>query len=210
MCGPTPQIGKPSRPCEDWNMQMQKTLPVIAALLLTMGCLSGSSDQGMVVTSAAPAVHVGEQLALTAEPLEDISQEPEWEMEETYGGGFLNSRGLHVTYVAPVSAGRYHAILRASRADGSRLKVTAEIIVLPSPQIEPSQARVVSGGTLFFSVRMKGLPRNTVTWSVEEPNGGSISKEGVYEAPLLAGTYHVKATSTLDAEAIAVATVQVE
>ena len=191
-------------------MQMQKTLPAIAALLVTMGCLSGSSDQGMMVTPTAPAVHVGEQLALKAEPLEDISQEPEWEMEETYGGGFLNSRGFQVTYVAPVSAGRYHVVLRASRADGSRLKVTEEILVLPSPQIEPSQALVAPGGTLFFSVRMKGLPRNTVTWSVAEPNGGSVSKEGVYEAPMGPGTYHVKATSTLDTEAVAVATVQVE
>ena len=191
-------------------MQMQKTLPVIAALLVMLGCLSGSGDQGMVVSPSAPAVRVGEQLALTAEPLEDIAQEPEWEIEETYGGGFLNSRGLHVTYVAPVSAGRYHAILRASRADGSSIKVVEEILVLPSPLIEPSQTRVQPGGTQSFSVRMKGLPRNTVTWSIEEPNGGSVSDEGVYKAPASPGTYHVKAASTLDPEAIAVATVQVE
>ncbi len=189
---------------------MQKTIPAITVLMVTMGCLSGSSDQGMAVNPSAPVVHVGEQLALTAEPLEDISQEPEWEIEETYGGGFLNSRGFHVTYVAPVSAGRYHVTLRASRADGTRLKVVEEILVLPSPLIEPSQGRVAPGGTLPFSVRMKGLPRNTVTWSVEEPNGGSVTEEGVYKAPMNTGTYHVKATSTLDAEVIAVATVQVE
>jgi hypothetical protein len=191
-------------------MQMQKFLPVLAALLPMLGCLSGSSEQGLAVNPPAPAVRVGEQLALTAEPLEDISQEPEWEIEETYGGGFLKSQGFQVTYVAPVSAGRYHLILRASRADGSRLKVVEEITVLPSPQIEPSQGRVATGGTLAFSVHMKGLPRNTVVWSVEEANGGSVSEEGIYKAPTTAGTYHVKATSTLDAEAIARAAVQVD
>jgi hypothetical protein len=191
-------------------MWMPKTIPAILALLITVGCLSGSSDQGVAVTPSAPAVRIGEQLALTAEPLEDISQEPEWEVEETYGGGFLQSRGFHVTYVAPVSAGRYHLIVRVSRADGSKLKVVEEIIVLPAPQIEPAQARVAPGGTQSFAVRMKGLPRNTVTWSIEEANGGSVSEEGVYKAPLTAGTYHVKATSTLDPDALAVAAVQVE
>ena len=83
-------------------------------------------------------------------------------------------------------------------------------MVLPSPQIEPSQARVATDGALTFSARMKGLPRNTVTWSIEESKGGSMSVEGVYKAPASPGTYHVKATSTLDPEAIAVATVQVE
>lgn len=184
--------------------------PAILALLFTVGCLSGSGDQGMVVNSSAPAVRVGEQMVLTAEPLEEISQEPEWELEEAHGGGFLNSRGFQVTYIAPVSAGRYHLVLRASRPDGSRIKVVEEVLVVPSPQIEPSQARVAPGGTLTFSARMKGLPRNTVTWSIEESGGGSVSEEGVYRAPLGGGTYHVRAVSTLDADAVAVATVQVE
>jgi len=187
-------------------------LPFLAACLgiLTLGCLSGSSDQGMVVNPSAPAVRVGEQLALTAEPLEDLAQEPEWEVQETYGGGFLQSRGFHVTYVAPVSAGTYHLVLRASRADGSRLKVVQELLVLPFPQMEPAQARVAPGGTLAFTVRMKGLPRNTALWSVEEPNGGSVSEDGLYQAPPVSGTYHVRATSTLDPEAFAVGTVLVE
>jgi hypothetical protein len=194
-----------------WGMHVPKLLlPVACLSLLTLGCLSGSSDQGLAVTPAAPAVRVGEQLALVAEPLEDLSQEPEWEVQETYGGGFLNSRGLQVTYVAPVSAGKYHLILRAGRADGSRLKVLQEILVLPLAQVEPSQARVAPGGTQAFVARMKGLPRNTVLWSVEEAQGGAVSEDGLYKAPQAPGTFHVKATSTLDPEAIAVATVVVE
>ena len=85
--------------------------------------------------------------------------------------------------MAPVSAGKYHLVLRASRADGSSLKVVQEILVLPFPQVEPSQARVAPGGTLAFAARMKGLPRNTVVWSVEETHGGSVSEDGLYKAP---------------------------
>jgi hypothetical protein len=191
-------------------MQMRNTILATMPLLALLGCLSGSSDQGLVVNPPSPAVRVGEQLVLTAEPLEDLAEEPAWELEEPYGGGFLNSSGFRVTYVAPVSAGSYHLILRAGRADGSRFKVVQEIVVLPSPQLEPAQGRVAPGGTLSFAARMKGLPRNTVTWSVEEPGGGSVSEAGVYTAPLAAGTFHVKATSTLDAGAVAVAVVQVE
>lgn len=190
---------------------MPKNVFLVSCLAaLTLGCLSGSSDQGMVVTPSAAAVRVGEQLALVAEPLEDLSQEPEWEVEEAYGGGFLQSHGFQVTYVAPVSAGTYHLVLRANRADGSRLKVVQEIVVLPFPQVEPAQARVVPGGTQAFTARMKGLPRNTVHWSVEESQGGTVSEDGVYHAPAASGTYHVRATSTLDSDIFAVATVQVE
>lgn len=183
-------------------------LPCLTAL--SLGCVSGASDQGIAVSPASPSVHVGEQVTLTAEPFEDIAQEPEWELEETHGGGFLQSRGFHVTYVAPVSAGRYHLVLRATRPDGSRIKAVEEIQVLPSPQIEPAQTRLAPGGEVLFSVRMKGLPRNTVTWSVEESNGGAVNEEGLYQAPMNTGTYHVAATSTLDSSAVAVATVVVE
>lgn len=172
--------------------------------------MSNASDQGLAVSPSSPAVRVGEQASLTATPLEDITREPEWEIEEPHGGGFLNSRGFQVTYVAPVSAGRYHLILRATRPDGSHVKSVEEIRVLPDPQIDPIQARVAPGGSLAFTARMKGLPRNTVTWKVEEAGGGTIGEDGSYRAPQTPGTYHVTATSTLDREAVAMASVVVE
>jgi hypothetical protein len=180
----------------------------LAALLA--GCTSGPPDQGLALSPQSPSVRVGEQVALTAEPLEDLSKEPEWEIQETDGGGFLNSRGFHVTYVAPVSAGRYHLVLRTERPDGSRIKVVQEIQVLPLPQIQPDQTSVPLGGIVAFSVRMKGLPKNTATWSVDEPSGGTVDENGLYQAPMQAGTYHVKAVSTLDTEASALATVVVQ
>jgi len=191
-------------------MRWLKTIGAHLPLLALVGCLPGSGDQGLAVDPPSPAVGVGEQLVLTAEPLEDLSQEPEWEVEEVYGGGFLNSKGFRVTYVAPLGAGLYHLVLRAGRADGSPLKVVQEIRVMPIPQMEPSEGKVAPGGTRTFTVRMKGLAKDDATWSVEEPDGGSVSGGGVYRAPAKPGTYHVRATSVLDPGAAAVAVVKVE
>ena len=193
-------------------MIRNRLLPTLAAaaLLASAGCLSGSGDQGFAVTTSAQAIHVGEQVPLRAEAQEDIAQEPAWELEELHGGGFLNSRGFQVTYVAPQSAGRYHLVVRAVRPDGTPIKQVTELVVLPSPQVEPAQARTAPGGTVAFTARMKGLPRNTVTWSVDEAGGGTIGEDGLYQAPAGQGTFHVRATSTLDRETSATATVQVE
>jgi len=157
-----------------------------------------------------PAVRVGEQMVLNAEPLEDLAQPPEWEVQEPSGGGFLNSRGMRTTYIAPVSAGRYTLVLRSTRPDGSKIKSTQVIRVLPLIQIEPSQIRLAPRGTTTFNVRIKGLPKTSVTWSLEESEGGNISSDGTYTAPAHAGLYHVVATSTQDSDAVAIATVQVE
>ena len=157
-----------------------------------------------------PVVHVGEQVVLTARPLEDLNQEPEWEIKEAYGGGFLNTRGLRTTYIAPASAGRFTLVLRSVAADGSPIKSTQVIRVLPYFQVEPAQVRLAPGGTAAFTVRVKGLPKNTVTWSLEESDAGSIAADGSYTAPGHPGLFHVIATSTLDPDAIAMASVQVD
>jgi hypothetical protein len=164
----------------------------------------------MAVDPPMPAVHVGEQMVLTVRPLEDLSKEPEWEVYEPYGGAFLNSRGLRTTYVAPPSAGRFTLILRSASADGSPVKSTQVIRVLPVIQVDPSQVHLSPGGTATFAVRIKGLPRSTVNWSLEEADGGTITSDGSYTAPGHSGRFHVIATSTLDPDAIAVASVQVD
>jgi hypothetical protein len=179
-------------------------------LIVLLSCTSGSDNEGLVVDPPEPAVRVGEQLTLTAQPLEDLSQEPEWEIKEPYGGGFLNTQGLRTTYVAPVSAGRYTIIVRSVRADGSRVKTSRIIHVLPIVQVEPSQIHLSSGASTVFTVRIKGITRNSVHWSVEESDGGSISAEGLYQAPGQSGTFHVVATSAADPDVRAIAVVQVD
>ncbi len=180
-----------------------------SAAFLGVGCSSGIAD-GLTIKPAIPVVQIGESLTINAQPLEDLAGEPEWEIQELHGGGFTQSRGFAVTYVAPPSAGTYHLIARAPRPDGSRMKQIVEIRVLADPQIEPSNTTLGPGGSRTFTARMRGLPRNTVIWAVEEPEGGTISSDGQYVAPTRPGTYHVTATSTLDPNACAIATVRVD
>jgi len=183
---------------------------VLALLLTALGCASGNPNEGLLVTPSVPAVRVGEPLPISTQPLEELSSEPEWEIQELHGGGFTQSRGFSITYVAPPSAGIYHLVVRANRPGGPRLKQVVEVRVLADPRIEPSTTALSPGGTRTFGVRMRGLARNTVTWSVEEVEGGTVTPEGLYTAPTHPGTYHVTATSTLDPAVSVTATVRVE
>lgn len=192
-----------------WNPRPTLLLTLLTALL-GLGCASGDPNEGLLLTPALPAARVGEALPISAQPLEDLATEPEWEVLELHGGGFTHSRGFAITYVAPPSAGTYHLVARATRPDGTRLKQTVEVRVLADPRIEPPTATLPQGGSRSFSARMRGLPRNSVTWTLEEAEGGSISPEGLYTAPARPGTYHILATSTLDPTVTATATVRVD
>jgi hypothetical protein len=55
-----------------------------------------------------------------------------------------------------------------------------------------------------------GFANTNVTWSVDEPQGGSIDQNGLYAAPNVPGTYHVRATSAADNTKFAVAVVTVQ
>jgi hypothetical protein len=179
---------------------------LVVCLALACGGANGPSFN--VAPETRTAV-VGDQLHLTASANVDLNGDLEWEVEEPYGGGLRNSQGETTVYFAPETAGTYHVTLRAVRADGRKLKETFAIQVLPILVVEPASAQVAQGGTLTFAVSVKGLGRNTVKWSVDEPGGGEIDQDGRYLAPARAGTYHVTAVSTLDPQASARATVVV-
>lgn len=181
-----------------------------ALALMTLGCSSGDPNEGLALNPALPVARVGESLTIATQAQEALATEPEWEIQEFHGGGFTQSRGFTITYVAPPAAGTYHLVARATRPDGSRLKQIVEIKVLADPRIEPATANLAPGANRVFTARMRGLPRATVTWTVEEPEGGTISPEGQYTAPSQPGTYHIIATSTVDPTVSATATVRVE
>ena len=182
----------------------------VLVLTLTLACGPSGEDQGLEILPTAPSAKVGEQIVIQAEPLEALATDLTWEVREPHGGGFLRSQGFTITYVAPASAGTYTLVAHARRADGPRFRATFPVQVRPDPSVEPAMIALAPEDTQVFAARMKGLPRSTVTWSVEEPEGGEISPEGLYRAPRRSGTYHVIATSTVDAAVSATATVKVE
>jgi hypothetical protein len=51
------------------------------------------------------------------------------------------------------------------------------------------------GASRSFAAIVKNSATQSVTWSVVEPSGGTITAAGVYTAPSLPGTFTVKATS---------------
>ena len=59
--------------------------------------------------------------------------------------------------------------------------------------VSPMATSLLASAELAY--RATGSGSGTVTWSVVEPGGGSVTPDGVYAAPLDEGTYHVRATT---------------
>lgn len=189
---------------------MSRPALLALALVCFLGCGGGADQSNLAVEPESPVVAVGDQLALAARPEVDLASDLEWEVLEPYGGGLRNSQGDRTVYFAPPAAGAYHVVIHGVKPNGRRLRREVLIRVLPLPAVEPASAQLAPGASMTFTATMKGLPRNTVTWQVEEPGGGEVTPEGRYTAPARPGTYHVSAVSTLDPTVGARATVVVD
>jgi hypothetical protein len=188
---------------------LPSALAVLATLVLVLpGCGSGAAA-GLGTDPAQPSVPVGERLEITLVSDDPLQSDLAWEVQDLHGGGLLGSRGRTVTYVAPASAGTYRLAVRGSRLDGSPARLHTEVRVTPVARLEPAAAALRPGAAVAFAARIKGLPRGTVAWKVEDAGGGSVTPEGLYTAPALPGTYRVTATSTEDPTVVLVATVTV-
>ena len=77
--------------------------------------------------------------------------------------------------------------------------------------INPRQSTVHVGQTQKFTAVVWGADKPVIKWAVREPDGGSITKEGIYTAPKEIGIYHVIAIATRNggkqAQAVAKVTV---
>jgi hypothetical protein len=76
----------------------------------------------------------------------------------------------------------------------------------PAVQVIPAQTTVSLGGVKQFQALVQS---GSVTWSVVEANGGTIDQNGVYQAPSSAGTYTIKANSSVDLNLYGIAKVVV-
>ena len=72
-----------------------------------------------------------------------------------------------------------------------------------SVTVSPDSQLIETDGTQSYTAQVSGTSDQVVTWSVQEPGGGTIISTGdasaTYTAPSVAGTYHVVATSNADA-----------
>jgi hypothetical protein len=77
--------------------------------------------------------------------------------------------------------------------------------------IHPRQSTLHVEQTQKFTAVVWGADEPVLKWAVREPNGGSITQEGIYTAPKEIGIYHVIAIVTgnggKEAQAVAKVTV---
>jgi hypothetical protein len=78
-----------------------------------------------------------------------------------------------------------------------------------SIMIDPPKATVRIGETQSFMALVNGTVNAGIQWAVQEAEGGSITKEGVYTAPKDIGIYHVIAMATIDGATLARAVAKV-
>ncbi len=76
--------------------------------------------------------------------------------------------------------------------------------------IDPPAAVVLVSAQRQFIATVTGLANTSVTWSIDEPGGGTVTAGGLYTAPSNAGTYTVRATSQAQPSATATASVSVQ
>lgn len=75
--------------------------------------------------------------------------------------------------------------------------------------ISPAKATLFAGEMQTFVATVVGIDDQSVNWSVEEENGGTITDRGLYVAPKIQGVYHITAASTRRPQTKAVATVTI-
>jgi hypothetical protein len=78
-----------------------------------------------------------------------------------------------------------------------------------SVMITPAKATLFAGETQTFVAKVVGIDDKTVSWSVDEENGGTVTASGEYTAPKIQGIYHITAMSRGWPQAKGVATVTV-
>ena len=101
---------------------------------------------------------------------------------------------------------RVHYFAQKPERDTSRILAQRKVSISVSPEF----SRVSCRGTLRFEADVVGSEDKSVVWQVREENGGVIDRNGVYQAPELAGTYEITATAGVDENVTASAFVIVE
>lgn len=83
------------------------------------------------------------------------------------------------------------------------------VVELVDVSVTPKVASTLADTTVRFAGAVAGSVDTGFTWSVVDANGGTITADGVYRAPTSAGVYHVRATSHVNPDRTADATITV-
>jgi hypothetical protein len=154
------------------------------------------------ISPAAAAVDQGDTVQFTAGVGGSSNQAVTWSIQEGAAGGTISPSGL---YTAPGAAMTVHVVATSvadpSKSFSATVTVNAVNVILPATVLLPR------GRERQFAAVVTGTVTRTVTWSVVEAGGGTITADGVYTAPMSGGPFHVTARSVADSTKAATATV---
>ena len=156
------------------------------------------------VSPLAASINAGAAQQLSATVTGTNNTAVNWSLLPATGSGAVDTNG---NYIAPNTGGTYQ-VIATSAADPTKSGPAVITVASVAVGISPMSASIDVNATQQFTPTVTGANSTTVTWTVQEPSGGSVSG-GNYTAPATAGTYHVIATSDQDNTRSASATVTV-
>lgn len=163
-----------------------------------------STIDHLELSPASPSVPVTQTLAL-AVTAKDISNNIVLMAPSklTWGSANTNKATVDangvVTGVAPTGVNPGPVQVTVTDTESGK-SVSAAVAVTSSTTVavNPPSPTMSVLDPLTFTAVVNNAPDTTVTWTVVEAGGGTITAAGVYTAPATAGTYHVTATSNYD------------
>lgn len=172
-----------------------------------LGAITPSMSVASVELLPGQSVNVGEHkdIAFTARDANNqiVAVTPGSALfSVTNGASFLQFAGGQAEGLAPGTA-TVTATVDGKVSPAVSVEVTSQATV----SIDPPTVSLSIGGSQTFSATVTGAANTAVTWTVQEPGGGTVAANGIYTAPANPGTYHIVATSLYDPKKSAVATV---
>jgi Galactose oxidase, central domain len=182
----------------------------LAALLVVTGCGSSPTSVGpapttVAVTPLTATVFRGKTQQFLAQVSGPGDQTVMWSVPSNVGS--IDDSGL---YTAPANSDGVSVTVRATSKAAAAAFATATV-TLPSVAftIAPDVLVIAPGSSHTFSATVVGLSSAQVGWSVQGAGGGTITSTGVYTASSTIGIYSVVATSSVNTNYSAAATVAV-
>jgi YVTN family beta-propeller protein len=205
-------------------MRWCKLTAALLAALLVWGCGGGGQQQATITVSVAPAtvtLAFGASQQFVAFVVGTENDDVKWFVNDVEGGnqsvGLITTDGV---YTAPTAIPATNPVtIKAVSVERSTASGTAQATIESGIRItvSPGVATIGTQETLQFTATVTGTSTTTVTWKVNDVDGGNatigtIDGNGLYTAPTTAPTpasVIIRAKSTVDPAKEGTATLEI-
>jgi hypothetical protein len=149
------------------------------------------------LNQTAVTLDVGNQFPFVATVTGTVNTAVSWAIQEGASGGNITSSGV---YTAPNTTGGPFHVIATSQADTTQKAPATVTVATLVVSVSPPNDVLGPLGVRTFIATVNTSLNATVTWSVQEAAGGTITTAGgQYTAPnTVGGPFHVIATSVQD------------